>query len=76
LIYCCSGKIECALFGEYADLFQSLIGRNVGKLPVVVIQFGKVKLFRGYICLMVIVYYLILFLYKVIHWLLFFVHVL
>jgi hypothetical protein len=47
LFYYCSGKIECVLFGEYVSLFQELIAKNSGKFPVVVIQFGKVKLFRG-----------------------------
>ncbi|KAK2409926.1 replication factor A protein [Trifolium repens] len=41
-----SGKVECVLFGEYVRLFQELIAENNGKLPVIVIQFGKVKLFR------------------------------
>ncbi|WJX89952.1 hypothetical protein P8452_71903 [Trifolium repens] len=41
-----SGKVECVLFGEYVSLFQELIAENNGKLPVIVIQFGKVKLFR------------------------------
>jgi hypothetical protein len=48
LFYYCSGKIECVLFGEYVSLFQELIAKNSGKFPVVVIQFGKVKLFRGF----------------------------
>ncbi|KAK2418924.1 replication protein A 70 kDa DNA-binding subunit B [Trifolium repens] len=41
-----SGKVECILYGEYVGLFQELIAENSGKLHVIVIQFGVVKLFR------------------------------
>jgi hypothetical protein len=42
-----SGECECALFGSYVDEFQSLIDRSGGGLPVVVIQFAKIKLVQG-----------------------------
>ncbi|WJX74389.1 hypothetical protein P8452_58156 [Trifolium repens] len=44
-----SGECECALFGSYVDEFQSLIDRSGGGLPVVVIQFAKIKLVQGII---------------------------
>lgn len=43
-----SGKFECVLFGEYVDQLQSLIGKPVEGFPVVVIEFAKIKIFRGY----------------------------
>jgi hypothetical protein len=47
-LFCYSGgKVECILFGDYVSLFHELIAKNSGKLPVIVIQFGIVKLFRG-----------------------------
>ncbi|PNX68439.1 replication factor A protein, partial [Trifolium pratense] len=42
-----TGKCECALFGEYADELSKKIGKSaVSGLPVVVVQFAKVKIFR------------------------------
>lgn len=41
-----SGKIECALFGSYVDSLQKMMGRTTGGMPVVVVQFAKVKIFR------------------------------
>ncbi|XP_045814710.1 uncharacterized protein LOC123921661 [Trifolium pratense] len=41
-----SGKCECALFGDYVDELQRLIGNSSKGLPVVVIQFAKIKIFR------------------------------
>jgi hypothetical protein len=38
-----SGNIECLLSGIYVDEFQSLVDRGGGGLPVVVIQFAKVR---------------------------------
>jgi hypothetical protein len=42
-----SGKCECALFGDYVDDLSKKMGKSSSGLPVVVIQFAKVKLFRG-----------------------------
>jgi len=43
----CSGKIECTLFGEYAEsLKRSMESAGAGML-VVVMQFLKQKIFRG-----------------------------
>ncbi|KAK2415843.1 replication protein A 70 kDa DNA-binding subunit C [Trifolium repens] len=41
-----SGKCECALFGDYVDDLSKKMGKSSSGLPVVVIQFAKVKLFR------------------------------
>jgi hypothetical protein len=41
-----SGKIECALFGDYVDELNKRMGKTSG-LPIVVIQFAKIKIFRG-----------------------------
>ena len=40
-----SGKIECALFGGYVDNLQKLMGKAVEGMPVVVVQFAKIKIF-------------------------------
>lgn len=41
-----SGKIECALFGEYAESLKSLMESAGAGMPVVVMQFLKQKIFR------------------------------
>ncbi|WJX44051.1 hypothetical protein P8452_31078 [Trifolium repens] len=41
-----SGKCECTLFGDYVDELNKKIGKSVVGLPIVVIQFAKVKIFR------------------------------
>ncbi|MCH80240.1 replication factor A protein [Trifolium medium] len=42
-----SGKCECALFGEYVDELNKKMGKSsTGGLPIVVVQFAKVKIFR------------------------------
>ncbi|KAK2414171.1 replication protein A 70 kDa DNA-binding subunit C [Trifolium repens] len=41
-----SGKCECALFGDYVDELNKKIGKSAVGLPIVVIQFAKVKIFR------------------------------
>ncbi|GAU43363.1 hypothetical protein TSUD_82090 [Trifolium subterraneum] len=41
-----SGKCECALFGDYVDDLNKKMGKSHEGLPVVVIQFAKVKIFR------------------------------
>lgn len=43
----CSGKCECTLFGNYVDELHKLMGKAVEGSPVIVIQFAKVKIFRG-----------------------------
>jgi hypothetical protein len=35
------------LFGDYADDLTKKMGKLSGGLPVVVVQFAKVKIFRG-----------------------------
>jgi len=47
----CSGKVKCALFGEYVDLLKWLIGEKLDGLWVLIIQFAKVKIFRGMFCI-------------------------
>jgi hypothetical protein len=42
-----SGKIECALFGDYVDELNKRMGKTSDGLPIVVIQFAKIKIFRG-----------------------------
>lgn len=42
-----SGKCECTLFGNYVDELHKLMGKAVEGSPVIVIQFAKVKIFRG-----------------------------
>ncbi|XP_045823690.1 replication protein A 70 kDa DNA-binding subunit B-like isoform X2 [Trifolium pratense] len=42
-----SGKCECALFGDYVHSLQSMLGKAHNGLPVVVVQFAKIKTFRG-----------------------------
>ncbi|KAK2365938.1 replication factor A protein [Trifolium repens] len=41
-----SGKCECALLGDNVDELNKKIGKSVVGLPIVVIQFAKVKIFR------------------------------
>jgi hypothetical protein len=48
-IYLRSGKVECALFGSYVDSMQKMMGKSVEGLPVVVVQFAKIMLFRGFL---------------------------
>jgi hypothetical protein len=42
-----SGNCECALFGSYVDELQRLLANADGSLPVLLIQFAKIKSFRG-----------------------------
>jgi hypothetical protein len=42
-----SGKCNCALFGDYVGELSKKMGKAGEGLPVVVIQFAKVKIFRG-----------------------------
>ncbi|WJX79155.1 hypothetical protein P8452_62302 [Trifolium repens] len=41
-----SGKCEIALFGDYAVDLTKKIDKSSGGLPIVVVQFAKVKIFR------------------------------
>ncbi|KAK2435931.1 replication protein A 70 kDa DNA-binding subunit C [Trifolium repens] len=41
-----SGKIKCALFGDYVDELNKRMGKISDGLPIVVIQFAKIKIFR------------------------------
>lgn len=41
------GKVKCAFFGNYVDIVKQFIATNGDELPVVVVQFGKIKSFKG-----------------------------
>ncbi|KAK2436125.1 replication factor A protein [Trifolium repens] len=41
-----SGKCEIALFGDYASDLTKKVDKSSGGLPIVVVQFAKVKIFR------------------------------
>jgi len=41
-----SGKVECALSGSYVDTLLKVMGKAASGMPIVVIQFAKVKMFR------------------------------
>ncbi|KAK2408959.1 replication factor A protein [Trifolium repens] len=41
-----SGKCEIALFGHYVDDLTKKMDKQFGGLPIVVVQFAKVKIFR------------------------------
>ncbi|XP_045794777.1 uncharacterized protein LOC123889473 isoform X2 [Trifolium pratense] len=41
-----TGKCECALFGDYVGQFLEMVGKKTDYMPVVIVQFAKVKLFR------------------------------
>lgn len=42
-----SGSCECALFGKYVDALNKLMRKAVDGMPVVLVQFAKVKIFKG-----------------------------
>jgi hypothetical protein len=42
-----SGKCECALFGDYVDELKKKMEKFATGLPIVIVQFAKVKIFRG-----------------------------
>jgi hypothetical protein len=42
-----SGKCACALFGDYVGELRKKMGKAEGGLPMLVVQFAKVKIFRG-----------------------------
>ncbi|GAU31614.1 hypothetical protein TSUD_63630 [Trifolium subterraneum] len=46
-----SGKCECTLFGDYVEELQRMLSRRDEGLPVVVVQFAKIKIFRGNVSL-------------------------
>ncbi|XP_057444947.1 replication protein A 70 kDa DNA-binding subunit C-like [Lotus japonicus] len=41
------GKVDCALFGEYADLMSEYVAANANEKPIIVFQLAKLKTFRG-----------------------------
>lgn len=47
LYWLCSGKYECELFGSYVDILQEMMGKSSGGLPVVIVQYAKIKIFLG-----------------------------
>ncbi|WJX66889.1 hypothetical protein P8452_51396 [Trifolium repens] len=42
-----SGNCDCVLFGMYVDEFQNLVDRGGGGLPVIVLQFAKIRFEEG-----------------------------
>jgi hypothetical protein len=55
-----SGKCEIALFADYVDDLTKKMGKSSGGLPIVVVQFAKVKIFRGnVVCCLELVRYVI-----------------
>jgi len=42
-----SGRCECAFFGKYVDDLNKLMGKAADGMPVVLVQFAKVKIFKG-----------------------------
>lgn len=42
-----SGKCECALFGKCVDALNKFMGKSVDGKPMVLVQFAKVKIFKG-----------------------------
>ncbi|WJX45738.1 hypothetical protein P8452_32599 [Trifolium repens] len=40
------GKCECALFGDYVDEVQRKMEKSCAGLPIVVVQYAKIKVFR------------------------------
>ncbi|XP_045799478.1 replication protein A 70 kDa DNA-binding subunit-like [Trifolium pratense] len=42
-----SGKCECALFGGYVQELQEMLAKCADGLPIVVVQFAKIKMFGG-----------------------------
>jgi hypothetical protein len=40
-----SDNIECALFGDYVDELKAMMAHG---MPIVMIQFAKIKIFRGW----------------------------
>ncbi|WJX38032.1 hypothetical protein P8452_25732 [Trifolium repens] len=42
-----SGKCECAFFGDYVDILQGMLVKAGVGLPIVVVQFAKIKIFSG-----------------------------
>jgi hypothetical protein len=42
-----SGNCDCVLSGTYVDEFQSLVDRGGGGLPIILIQFAKIRFEEG-----------------------------
>ncbi|TKY53416.1 hypothetical protein E2542_SST24946 [Spatholobus suberectus] len=45
------GKLKCALFGDYVDIVNEHLTTSGTQLPVVIMQFAKIKSFKGDICI-------------------------
>ena len=44
---CIRGKVQCSLFGDYVDVVNKYFAEGGHGLPVVIVQYAKVKTFRG-----------------------------
>jgi hypothetical protein len=55
-----SGKCECALFGDYVDEVKRKVDKSTSGLPIVIVQYAKVKIFRGNSIVFVMSFMLIL----------------
>jgi hypothetical protein len=53
-----SGKCECALFGDYVDEVKRKIEKSSSGLPIVVVHYAKIKIFRGNLISLVMYYIL------------------
>jgi hypothetical protein len=47
LVFVTSGKCETALFGDYVDHLKQLMAKVDEGVPVLVMQFAKLKIFKG-----------------------------
>ncbi|KAJ1393018.1 Nucleic acid-binding, OB-fold [Sesbania bispinosa] len=45
------GKVQCAMFGSYVDMVGDLLTGMGPELPVMVVMFAKVKLYKGIVVL-------------------------
>ncbi|KAJ1412838.1 hypothetical protein SESBI_19984 [Sesbania bispinosa] len=41
------GKIHCTVFGNYVDTIKDLLTNGVSPMPILVVQFFKVRLYKG-----------------------------
>lgn len=51
------GKVECALFGDFVDELNKNMGKCISGLPIIVVQFVKVKIFRGNVLCLLNLYF-------------------
>lgn len=56
-LYLYWGEIQCALFGNYVDVVKELVASNGYRMAVVILQFVKVKTFKGQLRLILLYYY-------------------